>query len=351
MEISTNKTLQRICERFANNPFSSQLTLRIESDAGSSFFYSESGLDVPSFIASSTKTFLSELFLQLQEGQYLSINDPVARYLPETQLRGLNTFGKQDNFEKFTLSHLLRNTSGIPDYYRSKALKMGKDISERTAKDPGWTYEETLSIARSKKAKFAPGTRAEYSFTNYQILSELAEVVLSEPLNRSLDRLIFSKLKLENTYLFSKEDTAKFASVAPLLFRKQSYLGANRMASLRGEGAIVSSTADTMAFLKYFVNKRLGEGHDQQILGETRKLYPGVAYGQGLMEIRVPKSLSGFRKVPLAVGHLGATGHFMVFVPTLGVYVVGTVNQLASPLLSVKFLSEILSTLQTNSKS
>jgi D-alanyl-D-alanine carboxypeptidase len=338
--------LQRVSEHFAKNPLANQLSVRIETQSGEQFFFSKNGLDTPCFIASSTKTVISELFLQLSESGQIDLDAPLLNYLPETELRELNTFGNRDNFDQLTTRQLLRNTTGIPDYYRSKALKPGKDIAERTANDPGWDYEEAIAIARSRKSAFAPGASAEYSFTNFQILSELAERILSEPLGTTLKQMIFSKLNLNETFLFGKQDVNLFGTISPLLYGKHSYLGANRMASLRGEGAIVSSTEDTLNFLKYFVENRVNGENHHELLGETRKLYPGVEYGQGIMKIDFPRGLAGFRKLPMAIGHLGATGHFMVFVPTLGAYLVGTVNQLANPLLGVRFLANLLAALQ-----
>jgi CubicO group peptidase (beta-lactamase class C family) len=345
-----NEALQLVCESFSRSPFVSSLTIRIESLSGDKFFFSQSGQDTQAFIASSTKTFISELFLQLDAQGKISLDSQLSKYLSEAELQGLNTYGGQENAKKLTVRQLLRNTSGIPDYYGSKALKPGKDIAERTARDPGWNYQETLAIARSKKAKFAPGDGVEYSFTNFQILSELAERVLMQPLAKTLDDRIFGKLELQDTYLFGKEHSSHFGSIAPLLYGKQKYLGVNRMASFRGEGGIVSTTANTMAFIKYFVAERLSGQFDHQLLGDSRKLYPGVSYGQGVMQIDIPRGLGGFRKLPTAVGHLGATGHFMVFVPALDSFLVGTVNQLANPILSVRFLAQLMTVLLKYSK-
>jgi D-alanyl-D-alanine carboxypeptidase len=343
-----HERLQRISERFSKNPLASQLTIRIETLSGEKFFYSQTGQDSQAFIASSTKTFMSELFLQLDAQGKIPLDSLLSKYLPEDELQGLNTFGGQDNSKKLTVRQLLRNTSGIPDYYASKALRAGKGIAERTAGDPGWNYQDTLTIARSKKAKFAPGEGVEYSFTNFQILSEVAERVLMKPLAKTLEDSIFGKLKLQDTYLFQREDSQRFRSLAPLLYGKQSYLGANRMASLRGEGAIVSTTADTMAFIKHFVAERLNGKFDHELLGEAKRLYPGVSYGQGLMNIDIPRGVGGLGKPPSALGHLGATGHFMVFVPAIGSFLVGTVNQLANPILSVRFLAQLLYVLRKN---
>jgi D-alanyl-D-alanine carboxypeptidase len=171
-----------------------------------------------------------------------------------------------------------------------------------------------------------------------------------KPLAKTLEDSIFGKLKLQDTYLFQREDSHRFSSLAPLLFGRQSYLGANRMASLRGEGAIVSTTADTMNFFKYFVEQRINGAYNQQLISEAKKLYPGVSYGQGVMVIDIPRGIASLAKLPKALGHLGATGHFMAYVPALGVFLVGTINQLAKPLLNVKFLAEMLSALTFHAK-
>ena len=100
--------------------------------------------------ASSTKTFAAVLLL-------VSI-------LPRDDLIGLNRFGDVDHVDEFTVRDVLAHTSGIPNYYATKALDSTSDIAAVTSADPGWSYADTLEIARGMTAAFAPHSgRAEPS--------------------------------------------------------------------------------------------------------------------------------------------------------------------------------------------
>ncbi|MGY0694701.1 serine hydrolase [Virgibacillus sp. FSP13] len=71
-----------------------------------------------------------------------------------------------------TIKHLMSNTSGIPDYFSSDL------IGELTAgMDQSWGFDRTIASVKQKKPKFAPGKKAQYSDTNYQLLGKIIETI------------------------------------------------------------------------------------------------------------------------------------------------------------------------------
>ena len=59
-----------------------------------------------------------------------------------------------------------------------------------------------MTSAKQLKPKFAPGKKARYSDTNYQLLGKIIETVTKKDIHTVFKEFIFDELKLENTYLY-----------------------------------------------------------------------------------------------------------------------------------------------------
>ena len=130
-------------------------------------------------IASNSKQMTAAAILLLAERHEVSLDDTVARYLPD--LTGAN---------KVTIRNLLTHTSGYQDYYAEDYLlpEMRKDT----------TPQHILDIWARKPLDFAPGTRWQYSNTNYVIAGRIVEQVTHMPLMAFLHREIFDKLGMKS---------------------------------------------------------------------------------------------------------------------------------------------------------
>jgi len=195
--------LDAVCERLARDPRVSQLQLRVADRAGTlDHSWAAPGSRATHAIASSTKTFAAVLVLRRIAAGDLTLEQPLASILPRTDLQDLNRFGGRDHAEVITVRDVLAHTSGIPNYYATKALDPRSDIAAVTAADPGWSYDETLEIARGMDAPFAPHSgRAQYSFTNYQLVGRLIETITGCSLEAALRRELFDPLGLTDTAL------------------------------------------------------------------------------------------------------------------------------------------------------
>jgi len=58
----------------------------------------------------------------------------------------------------------------------------------------------------------------------------------------------------------------------------------------------------------------------------------------GLMRFALPRYYTIFRKVPFMVGHSGASGAVLFYVPKLDLYVSGTINQIKKRSLSYNLM-------------
>lgn len=340
MKLTTQKQLDALCQRFSRRPLVGSLALRVRDGDGDEWAYPHDD-DRMHLIASVTKTFFATIALQLVREGLLELDQPAAHYLPPDVMTGLCVVDGVDYSDTITVSQLLSHRSGIPDYYSTKRLNPRDDIATVTAADPGWSAEEALSIARSLPGAFRPGTtKSHYSFTNYQLVGQVMSHVTGRGLADVLDQRISTPLGLTATTLLGASNLEVFAEAEPVLYDTQRYQGARRMASLAAEGAMVSSTADVMVFLDALISGVLVPKEDWAMMrAPVGSPFPRVGYGHGVMTLTLPRVFTGMRALPPLVGHTGATGFFMWVEPYSGVRIVGSVNQLAKPLESVRFLA------------
>lgn len=333
--------LDRLAEKLSPDPRVSELQLRVTDRAGTlDHGWASPGSRATHSIASSTKTFAAVLVLRRVAAGDLTLEQPLASILPRDDLLGLNRFGDVDHADDITVRDVLAHTSGIPNYYAAKTLDPASDLAAVTAADPGWSYPDALELARGMSAPFAPHSgRAQYSFTNYQLVGRLIETVYGCSLADALDRELLAPLGLRDTALLTPQSLDLFDSASPLLHGTQSYRGARRLASLGAEGAIVSSTADTMRFLRALLDGEvLSPAALELALSDRLPLFPRVTYGVGIMALALPRVLTRLPRPGILIGHAGMTGHVMFADPVSGLAVVGTINQLAEPRLSFRLL-------------
>ncbi len=130
-------------------------------------------------IGSISKQFTATAVLMLADQGKLSLDDTVAKYLP-TLTRA----------NEVTIRELLSHTSGYQDYWPQDYVPpfMTHPI----------TAEEILKIWGHKPLDFDPGTKWEYSNTNYVIAGLIIEKVSSTPLLPFLEAQIFTPLDMKS---------------------------------------------------------------------------------------------------------------------------------------------------------
>ena len=138
----------------------------------------------PFAIGSVTKTFTAALILRLAEGGLLTIDDPLARWLPD-----------YPNAARITLRMLLQHTSGLADFFQNPKF----DAAMNRAKGHAWTPEEVLPFVA--KPAFPPGTGWGSSNTNFVLLGLVAERAGGLPWAEQVRRDFFVPLGLSSTYV------------------------------------------------------------------------------------------------------------------------------------------------------
>ncbi|HKE37132.1 MAG TPA: serine hydrolase domain-containing protein [Candidatus Baltobacteraceae bacterium] len=103
-------------------------------------------------IASTSKQFVAAAIMRLQQQGLLNVNDRLSKYYPQYKYA-----------DRVTLRQLLTHTSGIPDYL------------DQSGFPPNATAAQQVAAIAKMPPEFLPGTRFEYSNSNYVILGLIVE--------------------------------------------------------------------------------------------------------------------------------------------------------------------------------
>jgi D-alanyl-D-alanine carboxypeptidase len=138
---------------------------------------------------SNTKTFVATVVLQLVAEGQVGLDTPIEQYLP-----GL-VRGEGIDATKITVRQLLQHTSGLPNYTEYLGLENFAALQHRF-----FQPHDLLAAALAHPAKFAPGTRWEYSNTNYLLAGLLIERVTGRPVQEQITDRVIKKAGLRDTY-------------------------------------------------------------------------------------------------------------------------------------------------------
>ena len=129
-------------------------------------------------IGSISKQFTATAVLMLAEQGKLSLDDPVAKYVPNLT-----------RANEVTIRQLLSHTSGYQDYWPQDYVPpfMTQPI----------TAEKIMDLWARKPLDFDPGTKWQYSNTNYVIAGVIVEKVSGKPLLDFLQERMFLPLGIE----------------------------------------------------------------------------------------------------------------------------------------------------------
>jgi D-alanyl-D-alanine carboxypeptidase len=132
-------------------------------------------------IGSISKQFTAAAILFLEQQGKLSLNDKVSKYLPELT-----------RANEITIRMLLSHTSGYQDYWPEDYLM--PPMYEAT------TAQHILDTWGKKALDFDPGTKWQYSNTNFVIAGRIVEMVSGEPLMQFLEEHIFHPLEMKEVW-------------------------------------------------------------------------------------------------------------------------------------------------------
>jgi len=290
--------------------------------------------DTPIYIASVTKLYTATVIMILYERGQLSLDDPMAKYLPDELIRGIQVCEGHDYSREITIAQLLAQTSGIPDYYDERA-RDGKTLLDLLLADPdrAWTVDETIARARDEMTpRSKPGDKAFYSDTNYQLLGKIIEARTGKPLEAVFEESLFRRLGLKHTWLVGRSQPLErpAAAVAQVFLKDANISGIRAKTVYWADGGIVSTARECVAFLRALNLGRIIKSETLAKMHQWRPLSnPGMPflYGYGTMAFVPPSSPNATAKAPAVWGASGSTGSFLYYSRDLDLYMAGTTNQ------------------------
>src|SRR5437868_1016504 len=164
-------------------------------------------------IGSISKQFTATAMLLLQEQGKLSLDDKVAKFIPNLT-----------RANEVTIRQLLSHTSGYQDYWPQDYV-MPMMLQPTTA-------ERILDLWARKPLDFEPGTRWQYSNTNYVIAGVIVEKASGQPLLQFLSERVFTPLGMKSV---TNIDQEKLGETDPTGYLRYA-LGPLRPAPKEGKG-------------------------------------------------------------------------------------------------------------------
>jgi D-alanyl-D-alanine carboxypeptidase len=164
-------------------------------------------------IGSVSKQFTAAAILLLQQDGKLKVDDPVSKFLPDLT-----------RANEVTIRMLLSHTSGYQDFW-------AEDYVMPPMLKPA-NPQYILETWAKKPLDFDPGTKWQYSNTNYVIAGRIVELVSGEPLFRFLQERVFTPLQMKSVY---NSDLARLGDTDAQGYLRYS-LGPLRSAPKEGAG-------------------------------------------------------------------------------------------------------------------
>ena len=219
--------------------------------------------ELPYQIASNSKQFLAALLLMLENDGKLSLDDKVAKWLP--QVTGA---------DRITLRMLLTHSSGLQDFWP-------QDYSFAAMERPA-TPEDIVRRWGTKPLDYEPGTRRQYSNTGYVVAGIIAERVGGKPLMQQLRERIFAPLGIKP---YDIDDTT--GTAFPQGYHRNA-LGPVRPATppargwLWAAGELSMSAAELAEWDLARIERRLLPRDDWEEMERPVRLADGTTNGYGL---------------------------------------------------------------------
>lgn len=263
------------------------------------------------WIASMTKPTTGALILMLQDEGRLSVDDPVARHLPEFKgIRVKDATAAAD----LRIRHLLTHTSGLETVPPAR---------------PDATLAELVAACAARPLRFEPGSKWEYSNGGINTLGRIIEVASGKPYAQFLRERLLEPLGMNETTFWPAGDLkARLATSygprgdaglepVPIYFLQGELDDAKRTAF--PAGGLFSTAGDYARFLQMLLHG--GEWNGRRILSReavaqmTRTqtgdlktgFVDGMSFGLACGVVREPQGVTAALSSG-SFGHGGAYG-------------------------------------------
>ena len=191
-------------------------------------------------IGSTSKAFVALTALQLQREGKLSLDDPIAKHLPDFWFK--NAWEETDPVR---IVHLLEHTSGFDD--NSFRTYANNDPTPLTL-EQGLALDSTTRVSR-----WRPGTRFSYCNTGPAIVALIIERIERKPFEQVVQERLFDRIGMRTaTYLFPDTSRVQMAEL---------YRGDGRTpypywhVFIRPAGSINASAHDMAQYVRFLLGR------------------------------------------------------------------------------------------------
>jgi len=212
-------------------------------------------------IGSISKMFTACLIFQAIEENKLSLTQNINRFFP-----------KITSAKEISIGNLLNHRSGIHNFTN--------DTSYFNYYTASKSQKEMLEIIQASGSDFKSNSKAEYSNSNYILLSFILEKIYKKSYEELLDIKIIQPQGLKNTYFGKKLELAKNECASYRFSGKWELEKETNSSVSIGAGGIVSTTEDLLFFIS---NLFAGKIINTASLEQMTKLEDG--YGMGIFPV------------------------------------------------------------------
>jgi D-alanyl-D-alanine carboxypeptidase len=237
-------------------------------------------------MGSNTKTFVSVVLLQLVGEGRLSLDDTVERWLPGV------VAGNGNDGRRITVRHLLQHTSGLYDYTNDIAV-LGSHESYLAHRFDHYDPADLVALAMKHEPGFAPGTRWDYSNTNYLLAGMVIDRVTGRSWATEVRARILRPLQLRQT----SSPGDRPALPAPHAKGYQQWAPGGPLTDTTvfnptvadSAGNLVTTPTDLARFWQALQRgdllkpRQMAQLHRTVLADTFQEFYPGVRYGLGIM--------------------------------------------------------------------
>ncbi len=229
-------------------------------------------------IGSISKSFTTVLILKAVEQKKLNTNQTIDKWFPTIK-----------NAKKITVNHLLSHRSGIHNFTDDKDYLTWNTQPK--------TEKEMIEIIAKGGSDFNPDSKAEYSNSNFVLLTYILEKTFTKSYSDLLQEFIVKPIGLKNTYVFGKINPSNNEC------KSYSFSGSWKTETETdftvplGAGAITSTPSDLTKFADALFSGKLLTNESLEIMKTIKD-----GYGIGLFQIPFYKSVS--------YGHTGGIDGF-----------------------------------------
>ncbi|HCS38416.1 MAG TPA: hypothetical protein DIW44_02380 [Anaerolineaceae bacterium] len=301
--------------------------------------------DQPFHIASVGKLFTATLIGSLIDDGKIQLSDPISLYLDKALLENLFVFEGVDYEDQVTIQQLLSHTSGVADYFALEDNGLMESLY--LTPDKFFTPQDLVKFTQDyQHAYFAPGNGYHYSDTGYILLGLIIESITKKPFHENLHEVIFDPLEMNDTYLMFYSEPKNGKRPIAEAWVNGHEISEFQSVSIDWAGGGVISTLDDLAL--YIRSLYQGKIITPETLDTLNKFdyefMPGIAYGNGFMQMQFEKFMPTLGFLPRMTGHMGVLGTQLFYDQSSDMVYVSSFGSSDATASSVQTMIQILST-------